>query len=80
MLYMCVQVCACKCVEKIKLFFNTFVQFLEEFNEMWRKLLDGIIWELHFLLLDDEMEEPFPQQNMVCITYAARDVYLNPHT
>ena len=53
-------------------FYSTlFIQFLEEFNEMWRKLLDGIIWELHYeikFVLDDEKEEP--QQKMVCITSA----------
>ena len=57
----------CKCVEHI--LFNNFVQFLEEFNEMWRKLLDEIIWEFHYqskFLLDDKKEET--QQKMVCIT------------
>ena len=51
--------------------FNTFVQFLKEFTEMWRKLLDEIIWEFHYqikFLLDDNKEEP--QQKMVCITNA----------
>ena len=37
---------------------------------MWRKLLDGIIWEFHYqieFVLDDETKEA--QQKMVCITY-----------
>ena len=51
--------------------FNTFVQFLKEFNEMWRKLLDGIIWEFQYqieFVLDDKLNEP--QQKKVCIKYA----------
>ena len=51
----------CKCVEHI-------FQFLEEFNEMWRKLLDEIIWDFQYqikFVLDDKMKEP--QQKMVCI-------------
>ena len=62
--------CICAGVWSTFLFKN-FVQFLEEFNEMWRKLLDGIIWEFHYqikFLLDDKIKEP--QQNMVCITYS----------
>ena len=56
--------CMCKCVRHI--LFNTFVQFLEVFNEMWRKLLDGIIWEFQYqikFVLDDKIKEP--QQKMV---------------
>ena len=46
--------------------FNTFVQFLKEFNETWRKLLDEIIWEFQYqikFVLDDKKQEP--QQKMV---------------
>ena len=51
--------------------FNTFVKLLEEFNEMWKKLLDELIWEFHYqieFVLDDKIKEP--QQKMVCITHA----------
>ena len=53
--------------------FTTFVQFLEEFNEIWRKLLDVIIWEFHYqikVVSDDKTRKPVSQQKMVCITHA----------
>ena len=69
-MYMCVHN-KCECVRHI--LFNTSIQFLEEFNEMWRKLLDWIIWEFQYqieFVLDDEVKEPLPQRKMVCITFA----------
>ena len=61
----------CECVRHIVV--NTFVQFLEEFNEMWRTFLDEIIWEFNYqikFVLDDKKEVKEPQQKTVYITYA----------
>ena len=66
---MCVHMIVSVHVEHI--LFNTFVQFLEVFNEMWRNLLDEIIWEFHYQItfeLDDKIKES--RQKMVCIKYA----------
>ena len=68
-MYMCVHNNKCEC--EGTLLFKTVVQFLEEFNKMWRKLLDEIIWEFQYqmeFVLDDKLNKP--QQKIVCIKYA----------